>query len=195
MKKNIKLSAWAKRYNYTYRGAFGLFQRGGIPNTFRTSSGSIFVEIDDGVSDKPEYNVVYTRVSSSENRSNLESQSKRVCDFCAARGWVAHEVIKECASGLNDYRPKLTKILKSRKATRIVVEHKDRLTRFGFNYIKMLLTDCEIVVINEVADCRDDLMGDFVSLVTSFCARLYGFRRNRRRTEKIIEELSHDSVV
>ena len=72
---------------------------------------------------------------------------------------------------------------------RIVVEHKDRLTRFGFNYIKSLFPG-EIVVINEVKEDRDDLMGDFVAIITSFCARLYGLRRNRRRTEKIIEELS-----
>lgn len=49
----------------------------------------------------------------------------------------------------------------------------------------------EIVVINEAKEDRDDLMGDFVAIITSFCSRLYGLRRNKRRTEKLIEELSN----
>ena len=91
----------------------------------------------------------------------------------------------------NDSRPKLSKILTDRKATRIVVEHKDRLTRFGFNYIKLLLNDCEIVVVNE-CETDQDLFEDFVSLVTSFCARIYGKRRTKRKTEQIIHALEKE---
>ena len=80
------------------------------------------------------------------------------------------------------------KILAERKATRLVVEHKDRLTRFGFNYIKTLFSECEIVVVNEV-ESKEDLFEDFVSLVTSFCARIYGRRRSRRKTEELIKKL------
>ena len=77
--------------------------------------------------------------------------------------------------------------------TRIVVEHKDRLTRFGFNYIKDLWHG-EIVMINEVVEDESDLMQDFVSLVTSFTARLYGRRRSKRQTEKLIEQLQNDDT-
>jgi len=83
------------------------------------------------------------------------------------------------------------KILAERKATRLVVEHKDRLTRFGFNYIKTLFSECEIVVVNEV-ESKEDLFEDFVSLVTSFCARIYGRRRSRRKTEELIKKLGED---
>ena len=193
MKKKIKLSTWAKLHEYTYRGAFGLFKRGGIPNSYQTKSGSIFVEIEDNILSKPEYNVVYARVSSSENKNNLDSQSKRVIQFCNVKGWVVHEVIKECASGLNDKRPKLQKIFKENKATRIIIEHKDRLTRFGFEYIKSLF-DGEIIIINEVDDDKADLIQDFVSLVTSFCSRLYGQRRSKRCTEKLIKELENEKI-
>jgi predicted site-specific integrase-resolvase len=72
--------------------------------------------------------------------------------------------------------------------SRIVVEHKDRLTRFGFNYIKNLWVG-EIVIINEVTEDEKDLMQDFVSLVTSFTVRLYGRIRSKRQTEKLIKEL------
>jgi len=190
MKQKIKLSEWAKLNSYTYRGAFNLYQRGQIPGLTKTESGALLVEIEDGPYDQPECNVVYARVSSSENKKNLETQADRVCQFCAAKGWVVHTVIKECASGLNDERPKLQKILKENKATKLIVEHKDRLTRFGFEYLKTLFGG-EIVVINEVTEDEQDLMQDFISLVTSFCARLYGRRRSRRKTEKLIEGLKH----
>lgn len=83
------------------------------------------------------------------------------------------------------------KIFKERKATRLVVEHKDRLTRFVFNYIKTLFHDCEIIVVNECED-KHDLFEYFVSLVTSFCARIYGRRRTKRKTEQIIKSLKDD---
>lgn len=71
------------------------------------------------------------------------------------------------------------------------MEHKDRLTRFGFNYIKLLLNDCEIVVVNK-CETDQDLFKDFVSLVTSFCARIYGKRRTKRKTEQIIHALEKE---
>jgi putative resolvase len=101
--------------------------------------------------------------------------------------------VKECASGLNDKRPKLQRILSARVATRIVVEHKDRLTRFGFEYLRTLFPG-ELVIINHVDEDEKDLMQDFVSLVTSFCARLYGKRRSQRNTEALIRKLQNDPV-
>jgi predicted site-specific integrase-resolvase len=158
-----------------------------IPNSRQLPTGTIIID-DPPKEIRPEFNVVYARVSSSENKDNLKSQAIRVSQFCNARGWVVHSVVTECASGLNDSRPKLQKILQEKKATRIIVEHKDRLTRFGFEYIKTLF-DGEIVVINEVSDEQSDLMQDFTSLVTSFCARIYGCRRSKRKTEQLIKEL------
>lgn len=194
MKKRIKLSKWAELNDYTYHGAFIAYQRGGIPGAFKSPSGSILVEIDEKVLDKPDYVVVYSRVSSSENRSNLDSQADRVSAFCNAKGWVVEQVIKECASGLNDNRPKLLKILNESRVTKIVVEHKDRLTRFGFNYIKTLFPG-EIIVINKTneTNSENELMQDFVSLVTSFCARLYGRRRTKRKTEELIKKLNEEN--
>ena len=134
--------------------------------------------------------VIYSRVSYSENKSNLDSQADRLLQYCNAKGYKVHDIIKEVGSGLNDDRKKLIKILPS--ITKIVVEHKDRLTRFGFNYIK-ILSNAEIEVVNNVDNNEQDLMQDFVSLVTSFCARLYGRRRTRRVTEKLINSLTNDS--
>lgn len=108
--------------------------------------------------------------------------------YCAANGWVVSRVVTDLGSGLNDSRRGLLSLLQDHTVARIVVEHKDRLTRFGFNYIKTLWPG-DLVVINNVERDEDDLMQDFVSLVTSFTARLYGRRRCRRRTEALIKEL------
>jgi predicted site-specific integrase-resolvase len=114
--------------------------------------------------------------------------------FCNARGYKVKKVIKEIGSGLNDQRPKLEKLLLDKEIDVIVVEHKDRLARFGLNYIQKLLAlqGREIEIVNEVESERDDLMQDFVSIITSFCARLYGKKRTKRMTEKLVKKLEED---
>jgi len=183
----MKLSEYAKKNSISYQTAWSHFKNGKIPNARQLPTGTVV--IDETKDSNSEYTVVYARVSSAENKSNLDSQADRLVKFCEANGYVVNEVVKECASGLNDYRPKLCKILESRKATRLVIEHKDRLTRFGFNYIKILFDTCDIIVVNECEEDQD-LFEDFVSLATSFCARIYGRRRSKRKTEQIINALN-----
>ena len=185
----MKLSDYAKLNGITYKTAWNHFKAGKIPNARQLPTGTVV--IDEERDSREEYTVVYARVSSSENKSNLESQAIRVQQFCNARGWVVKEVVKECGSGLNDDRKKLLRLLNNPYVTRIVVEHKDRLTRFGFNYINELWNG-DIVIINEVENDEQDLMQDFISLITSFTARLYGRRRTKRKTEQLIKELEKE---
>ncbi len=185
----MKVSQYAKMNSVSKMTVYRMVKENLIP--YKILPTGTIVILEDQISEKPEYTVVYARVSSSQNKSNLDTQSARICSFCAAKGWIIKEVVKECASGLNDTRPKLLQVLTNKKVTRIVVEHKDRLTRFGFNYIAKL-SDIEIVIINNIEDDKTDLMQDFVSLVTSFCARLYGKRRTKRKTETLIKELEND---
>lgn len=95
------------------------------------------------------------------------------------------------SSGLNDNRKKLIDLLNDKTVDVIIVEHKDRLIRFGFNYIKTLLAmqNRKIEVVNQVIDEREDLITDLTSIITSFCARIYGQRRTKRETEQLIKEL------
>ena len=88
-------------------------------------------------------------------------------------------------SGVNDNRKKLQKLLSQENWGMIVVEHKDRLTRFGFNYIQTLLESQgrKIEVVNMAEDGTQDLMQDLVSIIYSFSARMYGLRRTKRKTE------------
>jgi putative resolvase len=102
-------------------------------------------------------------------------------------------LVQEIGSGVDDTRPMLLKLLTDPTVGLIVVEHKDRLTRFGFNYIEQCLAmqDRKIEVINLAENGKEDLIQDFVSVVTSFCAWLYGQRCSKRKTEQIIAELQH----
>lgn len=100
-------------------------------------------------------------------------------------------VVKEIASGVNDSRPKLLSILKDTSITRVVVEHRDRLTRFGFHSIETLFAvqGRVIEVVNPAQNDTEELLADLTSIIYSFCARLYGQRRAKRKTEKMVQEL------
>ena len=113
-----------------------------------------------------------------------------------AKGYQVSKVVKEVGSGINDTRPKLLQLLQDMSITLIVVEHRDRLTRFGFNYLNTLLVlqDRHLEVVNLAENGKEDLIEDLVAIITSFCARLYGQRHCKRKTEKIIKELqNHDT--
>lgn len=137
---------------------------------------------------------IYCRVSSSENKSNLERQKQRLLDYCAAKGYQVSKIVCEIGSGLNDNRKKLESLLVDKSITKIVVEHSDRFSKFGMNYIKKLLEldRRSIEIINMYDNDRDDLMQDFVSIITSFTAKLYGQKRSKRNTEKLIKELENN---
>lgn len=195
----IKISKLAKDlgvtkqtlWNWKYKGDIEFYKIGSL-NCVDVKTYNRLMGIDDTID---EYVIVYARVSSSANRNNLDSQAERLTNYCVAKGYQVKEVVKECGSGLNDNRKKLTKILKDDKYTKIVVEHKDRLCRHGFNYIDALLSikGKSIEVVNEATDDKEDLIQDFISVITSYCARIYGSRRSKRKTEKIIGELNESN--
>ena len=184
----IKLSEYAKRNSVTWRTAFRWYQEGKISTARKTPGGSIVVDLPD--EDKDDLiTVTYARVSNSARRNtDLVYQSERLQKYCQQNHWAIDTNYKEVGSGLNDQRKQLLSMLKRPENLRIVVEHKDRLTRFGFNYLEALLNKhgSEIVVINETENDEEDLIQDLVSIVTSFCARIYGRRRAERKQIEIL---------
>ena len=179
----MKLSQYAKKVGVCYKTAWRWYQDGKISG-YQIPTGTIIITEED----KPSS---IQKVSSHENRKNLDSQAERLVNYCSAKGWQIHEVVKEVGSGINDNRKKLLKLIMDESITVIVVEHKDCLTRFGFNYIESLMSVSgrKIEVVNLANEGKEDLLTDLVSIIYSFCAKLYGQRRAKRKTEKITEEL------
>lgn len=191
----MKLRDYAKLNSVTYRTAYNHWKAGLIKGK-QLETGTIVVENSNTTNNNSEIKVAtYARVSTSENKTNLETQSERLVSFANAKGFIVSKIVKEIASGLNDERPKLTALLNDKTIDFIIVEHNDRFSRFGFNFIKTLLNQQgrDIIVINPPQNDKDDLIEDFVSIITSFCARIYGQRRNKRNTEKLIKELSENN--
>lgn len=190
----MKLSEYAKSIGVSYKTAWRMWKRGELETT-QLPSGTIIVQQQKTETRTTSLRVaIYARVSSAENKSNLETQAERLQLYCTARGYQIIRIIKEVGSGVNDNRQKLIKLLNQNDYDLIVCEHKDRLTRVGFNYLKVLLqqTSRDIEVVNLATEKTDDLMQDFVSIITSFCARLYGVRRRTRKTECIIQCLKEE---
>ncbi len=185
----MKLSDYAKAQGVSYRTAWSWWKKGIIKGR-QLPTGTILIETDT-TSVSSVVACIYARVSSSENKSNLDRQAERLTQYAAAKGYTIHKVVKEVGSGLNDNREKLNQLLSDKTFKILVVEHKDRLTRFGAKYIEILLmeTDRRLEVVNGVPDDKEDLMTDFASVITSFCARIYGMRRAKGKTEKLINEL------
>ena len=191
----MRLPEYAKKLGVTYRTAWRYWQEGKIPNAYQLPSGTVIVEEEGEVDEvqKPDLGVViYARVSSPENKNNLEAQADRLKHYCITRGYKIQRIVKEVGSGVNDNRRKLQGLLADGKARHIVVEHKDRLTRFGYCYLETMFHHAgrKIEVVNHAEDDTADLMQDFISSITYFCTRIYGQRRSRRKTEKLIEQLN-----
>ena len=192
--KAVKLSKWAAMFGLSKHGAYVMYKRGDIPNAFALPTGLILVNIED--QEKQillEKVAIYARVSTAKQKDDLDRQVVRLTDFCAAKGWKIDIIKKEIASGLNDNRKELNALMEQH-ITKLVVEHKDRLTRFGYNYLERYFKSRggEIIIINNVEDGKEDLMQDFISIITSMTARIYGLRQSTRRTEKLIAELKNE---
>ena len=184
----MKLSAYARKVGVSYKTALKWYHAGKIKGQ-QMDTGTILV--DEDKANSLEVTAVYARVSSSENRDNLATQAERLVGYCTAKGYQVAQMVKEVGSGVNDSRPKFLALLADPIVTRIVVEHKDRATRFGFRYLETLLAQQarSIEVVNMAEDSQEDLLADLVAIIYSFCARLYGQRRAKRKTEKITAEL------
>jgi putative resolvase len=186
---SMKLSQYAKQQGISYRTALRWFRAGTIKG-YQAPSGTIIVTVEE-----PQPTVqkvaIYARVSSAEHKANLERQAERLVHYCEARGYPVSQVVKEIASGVNESRPKLLGLRKDTSITRLVVEHRDRLARFGFHYLETLLETQgrTVEVVNVAENDKEDLIADLVAIVYSFTARLYGQRRARRKTERIVAEL------
>lgn len=186
------MSEWAARVGVSKFTAYRWFREGTLPVPARRVGRLILVEVetrDGGV----ERTVVYARVSSHDQRSDLERQVARLTEWATGRAMAVDEVVTEVGSGLNGRRRKLARLLADPTATCVVVEHRDRLARFGVEHLEAALSaqGRRVVVVDE-GEVDDDLVRDVTEVLTSLCARLYGRRGARNRAEKALRCAARD---
>jgi predicted site-specific integrase-resolvase len=178
----MKLSDYAKQVGVTYKTAYHWWQAGQL-DAYQLPTGTIIVR---EAKPAPSGAALYARVSSADQKDDAARQMQRLKEYAAARGYQVVAEVTEIASGLNDERPKLKKLLTTPAIGVLVVEHRDRLTRFGYSYIATLLEQqgrrVEAIF---PSDTGDGLVDDFVAVITSMAARIYGRRNSRRRAEQI----------
>lgn len=181
----IRLTEWADRQGIAYITAFRWAHLGKVPGLHRAVSGRLFVEVPD----LPTGTAValYGRVSSHDQTADLDRQMNRLRDFAASRGFTVAREVSEVGSGLNGHRKKLLALLRDQTVATIIVEHRDRLARFGVEYIEASLfaQGRHILVVNE-CEQKLDIVQDFVDLVTSMCSRIYGNRSAANRAKAAI---------
>lgn len=185
---NYKLKDYAKKFNVCYRTAWNRFNDGLIPGAFKNENGKILIPVKELDVIKGQKAALYARVSSNSAKDNLDRQMERLVDFTIRNGYTINHEVKEIGSGMNDSRNKLCKLLLKDDWDILIIENKDRLTRFGFNYIELLLKskNKEILVINQTnKDTKEDLISDLTSIIYSFTARIYGLRKGRRLGKEI----------
>ena len=155
----------------------------------RLPSGTILVEVpgsdhDGGLDQRA---VLYARVSAHDQRGELDRQVTRLSGWATAQGVTVAEVVTEVGSGVNGRRPKLRRVLADPRAATIVVEHRDRLARFGVEHLEAALSaQGRRLVVVDPGETSDDLVGDMIEVLTSFCARLYGRRGARNRALRAV---------
>ena len=168
------------------RTAWKWFRTGALPDpAIQLKTGTILVRVNE----VPDEGLValYARVSSHDQKADLERQQGRLVQWATAQGLRVGEVVSEVGSGLNGHRRKLLGLLQDPNVSTIVVEHRDRLARFGTEYIEAALrrSGRRLMVVEE-GEANDDLVQDMVDVLTSFCARRYGKRSARNRARKAV---------
>lgn len=183
----MKLAEWAREQGITYKTAHRWFQKGALPvPSEQLSTGTILVHPP---KEAPHRHVVlYARVSGSDQRADLDRQIARLLEHAASEGVNVSRGVGEVGSGLNGHRAKLLRLLRDPEVGTIVVEHRDRLARFGTEFIEAALEAAgrRLIVVDR-SETKDDLVQDMVDVLTSFCARLYGKRGARNRAKRALK--------
>lgn len=137
--------------------------------------------------------VVYCRVSSNSQRDDLENQKRYLSEFANGRGYV-FEVVSEIGGGMNMSRPKFMELIMGiidGSVGTIIVAHKDRLARFGFELVQNLadVYGCEIIVTNtEELSPQQEMVEDLMAIVHTYSCRLYGLRRYKKPADLLGDE-------
>jgi excisionase family DNA binding protein len=153
-----------------------------------------------GLRPEVERAAIYARVSSSDQRADLDRQVEYLKEYCASRGYQVVEILRDIGSGLNERRRGLRRLFKlgrDKAAEVVVITYRDRLTRFGYSYLEEFFEShglrVEAIFGEKPKDMNQELVEDLIAIVASFAGRLYGMRsRKRRRVVEAVERAVRD---
>ena len=190
----VNLTDWARAQGVHPQTAYRWFRLGTLPvPAVRVNSRSVLVSPDAVLAKTTGGLGLYARVSSHDQKADLERQVSRLAEWAANAGQRVVRVEAEVGSGMNGTRAKVGRLLADPLVTTVVVEHRDRLGRMNTEMVEAALSahGRRLVVIDE-AEMDDDLVRDMTEVLTRFCARLYGRRSARHRAEKALRCAAHD---
>jgi putative resolvase len=186
----VNLSDWADRVGVSKHTAYRWYREGTLPVPSRRAGRLILVDVADGggsVTAAAGRTVLYARVSSHDESSDLERQVARMTAWATAQGLPVDEVVTEVASAISAKRKKLQRVLSDPSVANVIVERRDRLARFGVEYLEAALSaQGRRVLVVDPGEVNGDLVRDMTDVLTSFCARLYGRAGARNRAIKAL---------
>jgi len=139
-------------------------------------------------------NIVYYRVSSSGQKGDLENQKKAIEQFCIAQGIAVSEWLSDIGSGLNYTRKNflsLMEMVERGEVAQIIVAHKDRFVRFGFEWFEKFCKNHGTIILimnNESLSPTEEVTKDLLSIIQCFSSRLYGLRKYKKKIKEMIYE-------
>jgi putative resolvase len=192
---DMNLTDWARAQGVAPRTAYRWFREGTLPvPAERVGPRTILVSIEANTAAEKIGGVgLYARVSSHDQKADLERQAARLAAWAAKAGHRVVRVESEVGSGMNDGRSKARRLLADPQVRIVVVEHKDRLGRMNVELVESALSahGRRLVVLDE-GEVEDDLVRDMMEILTSFCARLYGRRSAKNRAKAALEAAAAD---
>lgn len=192
--RSVNLTEWAKAQGVHPQTAYRWFREGTLPvPAERVGPRMVLVNIDAAAAPEAVGGLgLYARVSSHDQKADLERQVARLSQWAVKAGHRVVRVETEIASGMNGARPKAKRLLADPAVTTVVVEHKDRLGRMNVELVEAVLFAAgrRLVVLDD-GEVEDDLVQDIVDVLTSLCARLYGRRSAKNRARKALEAAGH----
>jgi len=192
--QSVNLTEWAKAQGVHPQTAYRWFREGTLPvPAQRVGPRTILVNIETSTALEAVGGLgLCARVSSHDQKGDLEWQLARLSAWAAKAGGMVVRVESEIASGMDGARSKARRLLADPKVTAVVVEHKDRLGRMNVEFVEAALSASgrRLVVLDD-GEVEDDLVRDMVEVLTSFCARLYGRRSAKNRARKALEAAGH----
>jgi predicted site-specific integrase-resolvase len=183
----VNLKEWAASQGISYATARRWYESGKLPVP-AYQAGRLIVIGEPSPAAAPGIAAVYARVSSADQRPDLDRQVARVTEWATGQGITVGRVVTEVGPALNGKRRKFLALLRDRAVTTILVEHRDRFARFGADYVEAALAaQGRRLLVADPSEVDDDLVRDVTEILTSLCARLYGRGSAASRARRAVE--------